>query len=450
MHSRPARIALAYLTLGAVWVLASEWVLPGLGVPTGGGRALEGLAFVAASTAVVFFLVFREFGVDRATLEEREAVERRLAAAARFEAIGQLTGGIAHDFNNLITAIAGNLDSYLGRRNGRARSVELEEAKRSTDRAAELTRQLLAFGRRQDLHPERIDVNEVIRDMSSLLHRLIGDRIRITTACDQRLWTVHADPGRVEQVVMNLAINARDAMPDGGELVLRTSNAPIDEEQSRRFPFPFEPGEYVRLDVEDTGVGMDADTQTHIFEPFFTTKPEGEGTGLGLATVYGIVKQSGGYIDVCSVPGDGATFSIFLPRVAERAEAAPAVGAPVEAEGAGSETVLVVEDDAAVRSVVMRVLERRGFAVLEAPDGPEALDVLQHIHGGIDLLIADAVMPEMPGCQLIETARSRYPGLRALLISGYMADDLGSTAPYLAKPFTPSQLVRSVRAALDH
>ncbi|NIP80653.1 MAG: hybrid sensor histidine kinase/response regulator, partial [Gemmatimonadetes bacterium] len=214
-------------------------------------------------------------------------------------------------------------------------SVELEEAKRSTDRAAELTRQLLAFGRRQDLHPERIDVNEVIRDMSSLLHRLIGDRIRITTACDQRLWTVHADPGRVEQVVMNLAINARDAMPDGGELVLRTSNAPIDEEQSRRFPFPFEPGEYVRLDVEDTGVGMDADTQTRIFEPFFTTKPKGEGTGLGLATVYGIVKQSGGYIDVCSVPGDGATFSIFLPRVAERAEAAPAVGAPVAAEGAG-------------------------------------------------------------------------------------------------------------------
>jgi two-component system cell cycle sensor histidine kinase/response regulator CckA len=449
--SPATRLTLIYAVLGALWVIGSNWLVARVdSLSLIWGAAGDGLLFVVLSSAVVYLLCARELKQKRMTAEERKRVERRLAAAARFEAIGQLTGGIAHDFNNLITAIAGNLDTYLGRKDNGTDPVELVEARRSADRATDLTRQLLAFGRRQVLHPERIDLNTVIRDMSALLHRLIGDRVRITTDFDCDLGMVHVDPGRLEQVVMNLAINARDAMPDGGELRLRTSNEVIDEGRARHFAFPFQPGSYVRLDVIDAGLGMDADTQAHIFEPFFTTKPKDVGTGLGLSTVYGIVKQSGGYIDVASTPGDGATFSLFFPESPDRApRVEDAAVAPVdEDDDSGSETVLVVEDDADVRSVVIRVLQGRGFAVLEAPDGPEALDVLRDASGHVDLLITDAVMPEMEGRQLIAKVQKQYPDLRVLLMSGYDAERAG-VAAYLAKPFTPAQLTRTVRQILD-
>jgi CheY-like chemotaxis protein len=327
---------------------------------------------------------------------------------------------------------------------------ELREARRSADRAAELTRQLLAYGRRQVLRPQRVALNAVIEDMSSLLTRLIGAGVRMERDLGEDADPVLVDPGRLEQVVMNLAINARDAMPAGGVLRLRTRNDRVSAAAATRFPFPFIPGDYVRLEVSDTGIGMDAALQTRIFEPFFTTKPKHVGTGLGLATVYGIVKQSGGYITVESRPGKGTTFRVYLP-VPEASESRPGEPAsePLELRVSGTETVLVVEDDTAVRSLVLRVLQRQGFAVLEATDGREALEVLRAAERRVDVLITDAIMPEMSGTDLIREARVAHPAVRALLISGYGESDLAGGTPYLAKPFTPDQLVHRVRQVLD-
>lgn len=447
------RIALAYFVLGSVWIVGSDQLLLRLSPDTFVfGQTAKGLLFVTLGAALIYGLAARELRERRSTAAERARLERRLAAAARFEAIGQLTGGIAHDFNNLITAISGNIDSYLAHRTRNEIPVdELREARRSADRAAELTRQLLAFGRRQVLQPERVDVNAVIRDMSALLARLIGDRIRMTLALRDDVRAVVVDPGRLEQVIMNLAINARDAMPDGGELRITTHNIPIDPQAASRFPFPFKAGDYLCLEVADTGMGMDESVQARIFEPFFTTKAKDVGTGLGLATVYGIVKQSGGYITVASEPGQGTAFSVYVPLVDSAApdRTEPPASPPVLLAAGGTETVLVVEDDTAVRSLVMRVLERRGFSVLEAMDGREALEVLHAPDTHIDVLITDAVMPEMTGTQLIEEARATHPRVRILLISGYAEADFDIGAPYLAKPFTPDQLVNRVREVLD-
>ncbi|MEJ2502355.1 MAG: ATP-binding protein, partial [Gemmatimonadota bacterium] len=308
---------------------------------------------------------------------------------------------------------------------------------------------LLAFGRRQPLKPEPVDVGSVIQDMARLLRRLIGDDVRIRMDLREGLWLVDVDPGPLQQVVMNLAINARDAMPLGGTLTIATSNVSIDAVTSRRrFEFPFEPGEYVLLRVEDDGVGMTAVTRAHIFEPFFTTKEKGIGTGLGLSTVFGVVKQSGGYIDVETAPDRGARFDVYLPRSRARAtRPAPSV-APV-APAQGCETVLVVEDEDAVRSLIVRTLERRGFDLIAAPDGAAGLATIQTLDRPLHLLLTDAVLPGLSGTALIEEARRLDPATRVLLMSGYATTHFTPGVPFLSKPFSPGQLARRVRQVLD-
>jgi two-component system, cell cycle sensor histidine kinase and response regulator CckA len=445
------RIVVPYLIAGTTWILLSDWLLAGLfPAAFAAGQTLKGLAFVAVTAAVIYIFAERELTEKRQGVEYRLQLERRLAATERFEAMGQLTSGVAHDFNNLLTAISGNIESYLDRSDRPdAPPVELQEARRSAARGAELTRQLLAVGRSQVLSPERVDVNEVIRGMAGLLQSLLGGRVRIETELAADVWTVVVDPGRLEQVVMNLAINARDAMPDGGVLTLRTLNQRIGATEARRFPFPFLPGDYVRLDVRDTGVGIAEEIQAHIFEPFFTTKPKEVGTGLGLATVYGIVKQSGGYITVESTPGAGSAFSVFLPDATNAPAARSLEENAPEVARTGSETILVAEDDAAVRSFAVRALRRGGFEVLEAEKGEDALELLRHRDRPIHLLVTDASMPGMTGKELIEAARAAGFSAPVLLVSGTPERDVYCAVPYLAKPFTAAELGRRVRAILD-
>jgi two-component system, cell cycle sensor histidine kinase and response regulator CckA len=447
MTVRPFRISLIYMLVGALWVLASDWLLTAL-APTGlvPGQTLKGLFFVAAGAAFLYLLSRRVQNRWQELEQEHRELERRLGAVARLEAIGQLTGGIAHDFNNLLTAISGNIEAYVEQHPERvAVSEELREIRRSADRAADLTRQLLAFGRPSLDPPPPVDLNQRIRGMATLLHRLIGDRIRIRTEFADHLRPVRADPGRLEQVVMNLVLNARDAMPDGGQVTLRTG-----VHQNR----------FVRLDVIDSGHGMPQELQARIFEPYFTTKSEGTGTGLGLLTVQSVLKEAGGYITVRSAPGAGATFSVFLPfdntrpsdndAASRNGTAALSTGpAPTRPVASGTETVLVAEDDPAVRALVVRVLRERGFVVLEASGGQAALRQLGQANGGIDMLITDAVMPDMTGMEVISAARAACPEMRALLISGYSGDQFAADIPYLAKPFTAVQLLERVRHLLD-
>jgi two-component system, cell cycle sensor histidine kinase and response regulator CckA len=446
------RIVLPYVVLGSVWILGSDWWLarsaPGGFAP---GQTVKGLLFVLVSAALIYALASRELRERRKAAEQRLRLERRLAATERFEAIGQLTSGIAHDFNNLLMAIYGNIETCLNQvREGEAPPPGLEDARESALRGAELTRQLLAVGRSQVMRPEQVDINKVILGMCGLLERFIGPPVRIRAELADDPWLVLVDPGRLEQVIMNLAINARDAMPEGGELTIRTANQRVSPAEARGFPFPFLPGEYVLLEVTDTGVGMEPETQSRIFEPFFTTKPKDVGTGLGLATVYGIVKQSGGYVAVSSAPGHGSIFSIYLPEAEEAAESAtPVVPDPPAGGETGTETVLVVEDDSAVRSFAIRALRRRGFTVLEADDASSALRLLRESNGHIDMLITDASMPGMSGEQLIQRVRSSGSRVRTLLISGRSEQELGPDVPYLAKPFTGADLGRRVREVLD-
>jgi len=385
---------------------------------------------------------------------ERKHLEEQLIQARKMEAIGRLAGGIAHDFNNLLTAITGYADLLLMRL-GRADPLrrDVEEIKKAGERAASLTRQLLAFSRKQMLRPEILDLNRVISDMEGMLRRLIGEDIDLVTVLEPGLGRVEADPGQIEQVILNLAVNARDAMPQGGKLTFETANVDLDEAHARQHP-EVRPGSYVMLLVSDTGVGMDEETKSHIFEPFFTTKKRGEGTGLGLSTVYGIVRQSGGYIWVDSKPGCGATFRIYLPRVDKTAETSEQREEPSEARR-GSETILVVEDEDVVRELACKVLRESGYTVLEARDGEQALEVCKRHNGPIHLVIADVVMPGINGRELVERLMSLHPGVRALYTSGYTDDTivrrgmLRLDVEFLRKPFTPSTLVRRVREVLD-
>jgi CheY-like chemotaxis protein len=369
------------------------------------------------------------------------------------EAIGQLAGGIAHDFNNILTAIVGFASVSL-------RRVEPEDPLhrnlsaivQASDRAASLVSQLLAFSRKQLLQPRVCDLNDVLRSVEPMLHRLIGEEIQLELALDETLGRVRLDPSQIEQVILNLAVNARTAMPRGGTLTLSTGNAKLDEAYALTHS-EVTPGSYVGLSVADTGIGMDRETQARIFEPFFTT--QSEGTGLGLASVYGIVRQSGGHIWVYSEPGQGATFKLYFPRIDETVET-PA-GGEEQADGAstGTETTLVVEDDPVIRKLLQSVLTANGYRVLEATTGEEALDVAASHESGLDLVVTDFVLPGMNGPELVGALRARNPGLRALLMSGYAEDAVAGGGeyrgddPFLSKPFTPNELARKVRETLD-
>ena len=370
------------------------------------------------------------------------------------ETIGRLASGLAHDFNNLLTAILGHCDILLRRLSEEDRTRKgIEEIRSAGERAAGLTRQLLAYSRRQVLTPQVIDLNASVTSMIPLLRRLIGEDIELHPTLEPDLGHVEADPSQIEQVIMNLVVNARDSMPRGGSLVVETWNVELDETFAKRHA-PTRPGRYVMLAVSDTGSGMDEETRTRIFEPFFTTKQLGKGTGLGLATVYGIVKQSGGYIWVYSEPGMGTTFKIYLPRVdAEISRETASKTSPQPPRG--SETVLLVEDDRTVRSLASEMLELNGYTVLQARDGPEALDLVRRHGHPIHLLLTDVVMPQMSGRQLAEGIAAIHPGIRVLYMSGYTDGViahhgmLDAGVAYLQKPFTADFLARKVREVLD-
>ncbi len=385
---------------------------------------------------------------------ERLRLEEQLRQSQKMEAIGQLAGGIAHDFNNLLTAIlgfCGLLERQVGA-NTQMRG-DVAEIRHAAGRAAELTRKLLAFGRRQMLAPQVLDLNGLVADLDRMLRRVIGEDIELIAQLDAELAPVKADLGQLEQVILNLVVNARDAMPQGGRVTIQTANTDLDETYTDTHA-PVVPGRYVLLAVSDTGTGMHPDAKAHLFEPFFTTKEVGKGTGLGLATVYGIVKQSGGYIWVYSETGNGTTVKIYLPRSDEPAQPAPR---PRVLQGlpTGSETVLIVEDAEAIRSLARKVLTAQGYTVLEAGDGAEALKIAQRHAGPLHLVLTDVVMPGMGGRELAQRLAPLRPELKLVYMSGYTGDAvvhrglLDDGLPFLAKPFTPEDLALKVRVALD-
>jgi two-component system, cell cycle sensor histidine kinase and response regulator CckA len=385
---------------------------------------------------------------------EARELEAQYIQAQKMEAVGQLTGGVAHDFNNLLTAVLGYTDLAVARLpEGDPIREDLEEVRRAGERATTLTRQLLAFSRQQVLEPEVLDLGEVVTDFEKLLLRTIGEDIELATPSEVGLGSVRADPRQLEQVLLNLSVNARHAMPDGGRLEIRTANVELDEDDCAGHP-SCTPGPYVMMAVTDTGHGMDEATQRRIFEPFFTTKPSGLGTGLGLSTVYGIVNQSGGHIAVDSEPGRGTTFTMYLPRVEATAE--PEVAKPVGVgSDRGTETILLVEDEEPVRKVVSRMLEERGFTVHIAPDAPGALEVIELRGEGIDLVITDMVMPGGTGLELAEALAGTAAHPKVLFMSGYSGQNMfhgGEPQPhhhFLSKPFTAADLAAKVREVLD-
>jgi PAS domain S-box-containing protein len=386
-------------------------------------------------------------------ISERKKLEAQLRMAQKMEAVGQLAGGIAHDFNNLLGVIIGWSEVFEERlaHNDPLRP-KAEQIKKAGQRAAALTRQLLAFSRKQVLEPKVLDLNAVVADTLKMLERLIGENIELITIPAPDLGRVKADQGQIEQVIRNLAINARDAMPQGGKLTITIANAEMDDISIRQHPGAV-PGSYVVLSVSDTGCGMDHGTQTHIFEPFFTTKELGKGTGLGLSTVYGIMKQSGGYISVYSELGRGTTFKSYLPRV-EQSVTQGSPGKNIKEPVRAWETVLLVEDSSPLRELARELLEHNGYTVLEAANGADAIQVAEKYGKPIHLLLTDVVMPGMDGSKLAERMSHTYPGIKVLYMSGYTDDAivhhgvLDSGITLLQKPFTRESLTRKVREVL--
>jgi PAS domain S-box-containing protein len=403
----------------------------------------------AAGRLAHIYVYFMDVNEHHIAIEARERAEAQLRQAQKLEALGRLAGGVAHDFNNRLVIIMGYAEML---KNGvppdSPAAQQAETIVTSAKRAAELTRQLLAYSRRQVLKPQAFDLNETVDRMRRLLERLIGEDIELVTVLGAK-YPVFSDAGQIEQVILNLAINARDAMPAGGRLTLETRDLVLGGTPDATPP----PGDYVALVVSDTGTGIPEEVLPRIFEPFFTTKEVGRGTGLGLATVEGIVRQSGGVVRVESRQDEGSTFTVYLPR----ARVAPAVSPSLRAahvQPLRFETVLVCDDDDAVRSLVVEVLRLRAYDVLEARNGQHALEVARAYEGDIELLITDLVMPELNGTALARELKRRRPGLRVLFISGYTDDEavlsssLGPDAQFLAKPFLPGELVRAVRAIL--
>jgi PAS domain S-box-containing protein len=399
--------------------------------------------------------VFRDVTLQKQAQLELQASEAQLRQAQKMDAVGQLAGGIAHDFNNLLTAICGYSSCALDQLPPQhAARQDIAEVLSAGERAAALTSQLLAFSRKQVLAPKPIDLNAVLRSSEQMLRRLIGADIELSVEYGGHLGAVLADPGQIDQVILNLALNARDAMPRGGKLSLRTSEAQLPEQHAGEQQGA-QRGAYTRLSVSDTGVGMSEETQSHIFEPFFTTKAPGKGTGLGLSTVYGIIRQSGGQITVSSQQGMGTTFDVYLPCTDEIVEASTSASSATLPKSRGGETVLLAEDEPQVRNLTREILTGLGYEVLVACDGVEALEVQTRHRRPIHLLISDVVMPRMSGGELAQRLRERIPSLPILFVSGYAGDvNLSLHLPpgelmLLPKPFTGRELARRVRELLD-
>jgi PAS domain S-box-containing protein len=384
---------------------------------------------------------------------EHTRLEQKLAQTQKMEAVGRLAGGIAHDFNNLLTAIVGYADlAQIRVEDDELLRRDLEEIRKAGHSAASLTRQLLAFSRKQLLQPQIIDLNAIVDRMTGLLRRLIGEHIELRSLPADGLGRVNADPGQIEQVIVNLAVNARDAMPSGGTLSIETANIELDTAYVAEHP-EASAGPHVMLSISDTGIGMDRTVQEHLFEPFYTTKEPGKGTGLGLATVYGIVKQSGGSIFVYSEAAHGTSLKIFLPRAAGAGDTAPLE--PILPGLRGTETILLLEDQAEVRSVVEHMLTRHGYRVLAAGNGADGLDAARVYPGRIDLLITDVVMPGMSGRDVATQFLRERPDARELYMSGYTDDSVVQQGiiehgvAFIQKPFTPSRLLQKIRELLD-
>jgi PAS domain S-box-containing protein len=386
-------------------------------------------------------------------ISERLRLEQQLRQSQKMDAIGQLAGGVAHDFNNLLTVIQGYSSMAVdGLKPDDPFREPMDEIKKAATSAAALTRQLLAFSRRQIVTPVVLNLNTVIQQIDKMLRRVIGEDVDLVTAPGKELHNILADPGSIEQILMNLAVNARDAMPNGGKLIVETSNLFLDKEYAGAH-LAVKTGPHAMLAVTDTGVGMSPEVQAHIFEPFFTTKPQGEGTGLGLATVYGIVQQMEGSIWVYSEPGKGTTFKIFFPLVQEGA-ACEAEIAEEKVPAGGQETILLVEDEEGVRKFVRSMLEKQGYTVLAAANTDEALAIAAQNQDAIELLLTDVIMPQMNGTELAERIQAWKPGLNVLFMSGYtdramrLQDRLAKNAAFIQKPFTPNALAEKVRGIL--
>jgi len=418
--------------------------------PDGTVRWIRDRAFPVRDAAA---RVIRIAGVAE-DITKRRQVEMHLRQAQKMEAIGQLAGGVAHDFNNLIAVISGYSELLaMGLAPDDPRRDLVNEIARAGERGAALTRQLLAFSRQQVLEPRVLDLNTVVTEAEKMLRRLIGEDVRLTTRLGPNISRVWADLGQLDQVILNLAVNARDAMPQGGQLLMETREVELDATYAQAHP-EVRPGRYVVLVVSDTGCGMTPEVQARAFEPFFTTKGEGKGTGLGLSVVHGIVKQSGGHLGLDSLPGVGTTFKIYLPAL-ELPAAQASAGVPAQPPQGHGEVILLVEDEDPVRAISVLLLETLGYRVLEAANGEEALRLVMDSREAIDLLLTDVVMPGLSGRELAEAVRPRYPGLKVLFQSGYTGDAvarhgiLQAEVALLQKPFTLDTLTKKVREVLE-
>jgi two-component system cell cycle sensor histidine kinase/response regulator CckA len=421
-----------------------------LDVRTSSGRTVPVMLSMRIPTAEADF---QNIIVSMLDVSEQRHMAERAREAQRLETVGRLAGGVAHDFNNLLAVIGSFAsivrDDLAGHESAQK---DLDVILDATRRAAALTSQLLAFSRRQIQELQLVDINRVVEELDKILRRLIGEDVELGMVPARDLGMVKADPSQIEQVLMNLAVNARDAMPRGGKLTIETRNLHLSHTRlagSEAIPA----GDYVAVSVSDTGTGMDDATRRRIFEPFFTTKEPGKGTGMGLSTVYGIVKQSGGHIEVTSQPGQGARFEVYLPRVSAETTRAPRLRALIRPDG-GTETVLLVEDDDLVRKAARRILETEGYKVMEAANGAEALALAQPFAGAIDLLLTDVVMPRMNGRDLATAMRAARPSIKVIYVSGYAAgvldsEDAGERRAHLRKPFSPAALLGKVREQLD-